>query len=264
MPAKRKPKRGRPKIVADPITDEKVRRLNALLGEFRTQCSTYEKYLLTTCEEQNARIRKLYEDKLALIPKHIQEMTISQVIAKHEEDRRRNTECPKNENTVRSQFERTKCTTEKKKTLKKDRKRSVSSNTSNKMLPTMNKSMANPFPRMSKALSESCLATPGGSKFGSRISTMGVTPKFDPNVPLSSKFARKPKPNEVVMSITGSPIQNCMENPTSKLTLSLGHVKVLTYDEEAKIDKEFVKKLDEPMKQMLKDVKEKLDEILKA
>ncbi|GIY42678.1 hypothetical protein CEXT_317171 [Caerostris extrusa] len=253
MPPKRKGKRGRKGL--DPVAEEKIRKLKELQEIFKTFQSEYETHLNTVCSERCDRIEKLYMDKLKAIPENIRNMTITEVID-HQEKELHSTETFREVDAGRSLIEKCKMMSEKKRTLKKEVSISVSATASAKPL-TISRPTAT-FSRMSRTVSDTALNTPARSN---RLSNMVVTPKFNPKFPVSH-MARIPKPGEVVMSLSGSPLQNVTDE--KKITLSLGGGKVLTISDETDLEKELIAEIDEPMKKTIKALKEKLDKILQT
>jgi len=157
-------------------------------------------------------------------------------------------------------------TSERKRTQRKEKKRSISAPPSSRGLSNSRHPIPNNMPRISRNVSELSLLTPAAK---SKKPSMCVTPKFNPNIPVA--MARKPKPGEILMSLSGSPLHNFMDDlpadkPAVKVTVSLGHGKVMTFNENEDIgpEKEFLKTLDEPLKATIENVKRKLDAILRA
>lgn len=241
----------------DPLSDKKKHLLEELLASFKMSTSLYESYLNGLCTEKCDRISKLYMDKLSSVPENIRNMTITEIIEMQEKENSCTSEPRENDDTLRILRERGKMMSEKKKTLKKERKRSLSANASMRPLP-IPRPPTNTFSRLSRTVSESALATPAKQN---RLSNMIVTPKFNPLYPVS-KMARIPKPGELVMSMSGSPLQNIVGD--ARITLSLGHGKVLTFSDETDLEKELIAEIDEPLKKAIKNLREKLDQILQA
>ncbi|CAL1278134.1 unnamed protein product [Larinioides sclopetarius] len=212
--AKRKVKKT--KKITDPVVEEKLKQLKNLKEFVNISFSEYETYLLGLIEEKGNRVKKLYAEKLKIIPDSIRHMTITQIMEQQEKESCV-IESSKKEDAVRSVIESGKylAMSAKKKTLKKEKKRSFSANASRPL--TIPRPPTNTFSRLSRTVSESILSTPLRSN---RLSNMVVTPKFDPKKPVNALMARVPKPGELVMSMSGSPIQNIVSE--GKVTLSLG------------------------------------------
>ncbi|GFY58337.1 uncharacterized protein TNIN_432341 [Trichonephila inaurata madagascariensis] len=241
----------------DPLSDQKIQLLEDVLASTRMSASLYESYLNTLCAEKCDRISKLYMEKLTCLPENIRNMTITEIIEMHEKENKSTSELRDNEDTLRALKERNKMMSEKKKTGKKERKRSLSANAPTRPLP-IPRPPTNTFSRMSRTVSDSSLLTPARQN---RPSNMVVTPKFNPLYPVS-KMARIPKPGELVMSMSGSPLQNIVGD--ERITLSLGQGRVLTISNETDLEKELIAEIDEPLKKTLKNLKSKLDKILQS
>ncbi|GBN75726.1 hypothetical protein AVEN_235089-1 [Araneus ventricosus] len=244
------------KKITDPVVEEKLKHLKNLKEFVNISFSEYETYLLGLIEEKGNRVKKLYADKLKLIPDNIKHMTITQIMEQEQKDNCV-IESSKKEDAVQSVIESGKMMSAKKKTLKKEKKRSVSANASARPL-AIPRPPTNTFSRLSRTLSESALSTPLRSN---RLSNMVVTPKFNPKLPLN-RMARIPKPGELVMSMSGSPLQNIVGE--GKVTLSLGGGKVLQLSEDTDLEKELKAEIDEPLKKTIKNLREQLDKILQA
>ncbi|KAF8766936.1 borealin-like isoform X2 [Argiope bruennichi] len=251
---KRKVKKA--KKTTDSVTEEKRRQLNELKQFAIDSFSEYETYLLGLIEEKGNRVKKLYADKLKSIPDNIRHMTIAQMIEQQEKENLK-FESSKKEDAIRSVIESGKLMSEKKKTLKKEKKRSLSASASARPL-AVSRPPTNTFSRLSRTASESALNTPCKSN---RLGNMVVTPKFNPKFPVSS-MARVPKPGELVMSMSGSPLQNIVSE--GKVTLSLGGGKVFQISEDTDLEKELKAEIDEPLKKTFKNLREQLDKILQA
>ncbi|GFY74917.1 uncharacterized protein TNIN_402401 [Trichonephila inaurata madagascariensis] len=250
-----KPKGRKARKCEDPLSDQKIQLLEDVLANTRISASLYESYLNTLCAEKCDRISKLYMDKLTSLPENVRNMTITEIIEMQEKENQCTSEPRDNEDTLRALKERNKMMSEKKKTGKKERKRSLSANAPTRPLP---RPPTNTFSRLSRTVSDSSLLTPTRQN---RLSNMAVTPKFNPSYPVS-KMARIPKPGELVMSMSGSPLQNIVRD--SGITLSLGQGKVLTISDETNLEKELIAEINEPLKKTIKNLREKLDKILQS
>ncbi|GFQ99484.1 uncharacterized protein TNCT_360471 [Trichonephila clavata] len=241
----------------DPLSDKKKQLLEDILGSSKISASLFESYLNTLCAEKCDRISKLYMDKLTSLPENIRNMTITEIIEMLEKENKCASEPRDNDDTLRALKERNKMMSEKKKTGKKERKRSLSANAGTRPLP-IPRPPTNTFSRLSRTVSDSSLLTPARQN---RLSNMVVTPKFNPLYPVS-KMARIPKPGELVMSMSGSPLQNIVGD--ARITLSLGQGKVLTISDETDLGKELIAEIDEPLKKTIQNLREKLDRILQS
>uniref|UniRef100_A0A2L2Y9U2 Borealin C-terminal domain-containing protein n=1 Tax=Parasteatoda tepidariorum TaxID=114398 RepID=A0A2L2Y9U2_PARTP len=238
----------------DPLTQAKIESISILLNAFKAEATNFENYMNSICAERCCKIEKLYMDRLKMYPENIRNMTIAEVMEMQQKEKVRETECPRNENAFRMQHERTKLTSERKRTQRKEKKRSISVPVSARNNPNMS--------HLTRTGSELSLLTPAKQRRPSTI----ITPKFDPKRPVFG--ARKPKPGEVVMSLSGSPLQIVMNDlPSDKpaITLSFGEGKFLNLGNAAKIDsdKEFLKSIDETTKNAIQNAMQKLDQILK-
>lgn len=256
-------KRGRKK---NPVNNEKLTELQKFWQEIIIEMDAYETSIESESKNTCMKIEKMYADKLKGLPENIRNMTITEYMEMKKKAASQETIEPDLQ-SYSQQFERMKMASEKKKTLKKnriERKRSTSVSvcSGSKIVPQ------NLLSRSSRVLSESSLNTPLSKR--SILPTSVITPKFNPKAPVSKACMRRARAGEVLVSLSGSPVQNAVdyipEKPGS-VALSLGGGKIIKITDDTEIDalgNDFAKKLDEDTKQTLASVKEKIDKMLRA
>ncbi|KFM68475.1 hypothetical protein X975_07027, partial [Stegodyphus mimosarum] len=245
----------------DPTLAEKKKVIEKLWHNFRQDAESYRAYLKSCCDRECDKIEKMYNDKIKAIPAHLRKMTIAEIMALQEKGNSYHSGASKQETSYREQF---KLISEKKTLKTKERNRSFSASCS-RPLPNINVCQsANVFSRFSRIQSETSLLTPV-SKY-SRMPSFVVTPKFDPKKPTLKGVVRKPRVGEVLMSLTGSPVHNFMDDipdkPTIALSLGKGKVFILNDANDVDIEKELPKENVEPLKLHLENVKRKLDKVI--
>ncbi|XP_035233335.1 uncharacterized protein LOC118205157 [Stegodyphus dumicola] len=245
----------------DPTLAEKKKVIEKLWQNFRQDAESYRAHLKACCDRECDRIKKMYDDKITAMPAHLRKMTIAEIIALQEKENSYNPVASKQETAYREQL---KLISEKKALKTKERNRSFSASCS-RPLPNINVGQStNIFSRLSRIQSETSLLTPV-SKY-SRLPSIVVTPKFDPKKPTLKGVVRKPRVGEVLMSLTGSPVHNYMDDipdkPTITLSLGKGKVVMLSDTNDVDIEKELPKENVEPLKLQLENVKKKLDKVI--
>lgn len=232
---------------------------------FQNQCMEYETRMNSICSDTCDKVRKMYTDKLKSLPENVRNMTIAEYMEYTSKIEADEAEC---QQSLRSEFEKTKLMSEKKKTLKKtlkreERKRSLSVSILNSSKVSCQPSLLS---RASRVLSDSNLSTPLSKR--SVAPTFAVTPKFNHRVPMNKSHLRRPRVGETVMSLSGSPLQNFVEDIPDRpgYAVSLGGGKIIKITEDTDISKlegDFMKKIDLSTKQALENARKILDEYLK-
>ncbi|XP_054720273.1 uncharacterized protein LOC129229914 [Uloborus diversus] len=249
------------KVKVDPLVAEKQKRIQSLIEFQRDQVKEYEANLNAQCKTICDHIYKMYDDHLKAIPEEMRKMTIKEIMDMQQKEVECKDEDLESVKQLKSNFERHKIMSEKKKTQRMsrlERKRSLSVS-SVKSKPG-NFANASFVPgHLNRVLSDSNLNTPVSKR---SVAAFAVTPKFNPKSVVNKNLLRKPRTGEVVMSLNGSPLLNILDDIAGKpgVAVSLGCGKVLNLNADKEIEK---LQIDDTTKATLEQAKRKLEEILK-
>lgn len=290
MPPKRrgrKPaaaKKTRLKKEQDPLAEEKRKKVDLILAEYdedvANQCNAMKAEMIATC----SRLQMLYDTALLTIPKEHRSLTKAQYKEKLEsKGSKANKSADDNGSksfdlsSIITTFESLRAATAKKKKLKAKIFTSASKVQKKFSKDSMDTSMTNLRTKRRALAKMQEAVTPVSRQVGLPVNYTPktkmssavfnppsvVTPKFDLRRPLASSFLRKPKAGEIVMSMSGSPLQIPSVDLPSKpgLMVSLGEGKVLNVSDPSSLSG-IESNLDQSTLQTLRLVNEQLAKVL--
>lgn len=290
MPPKRrgrKPaaaKKTRSRKEKDPLAEEKRRQLDLILAEFdenvENRCNAMKAEMLATC----SKIQMLYNTALLTFPKEYHSMTKAQyteIMENKASEMKKTADSGINKlfdlSAVMSTFESLRAATAKKKKKKakiftstsKVQKRfsKDSMDTSRASSRTTRRALAKvqaAVTPVSRQVGLPVNYTPKTKKSSAFFNAPAVvTPKFDPRKPLPSSLLRKPKAGEIVMSMSGSPLQIPAVDvpPKPGLMVSLGEGRLLNVEDPSSLCG-IKANFDKSTLQTLRLVNEKLAQVL--
>lgn len=276
MTNKRKIKKGRKKKEGS-STGDTIRRLQTLLDNVDSQADIYIQHMNAECDRACEKIQAVYKQKLNLIPEKERSLTMADYLKCQDKKKKLIENRKQVLGNTHSEYEKYKMMSVKKKkqhiknTSNTTHRRSTSVPCRYPLTTIQSHGNFTPLSSKNRFLSESLL-TPSVSKTSMANSRLMVTPKFNPRTPMVKSWMRKPRVDEIVMSLAGSPIQtdvadwpetnNCPQKPY--LTLSLGQGKVIHINEDSDINKIDLKGIDEITKKTVQNVKNKLEQILSS